>query len=192
MTFALIAVLPYFAARLVRPVTGRPGARIRPRLCDVAHLLMAVGMTTMVWTVRVPAVVWVVVFAPIAVWLAVLAARAPGRLPHGSRAVTAYFAVSMAAMVWMAVPTGHHDPVAGSHHGSSPAAFSFTPLVSLVLGGYLLLTAGWWIGRDMRLTPLWQEPSDAAGPAPRTGARAESICHATMGAVMGLMLLTMV
>ncbi|MFF0823808.1 DUF5134 domain-containing protein [Micromonospora haikouensis] len=191
MTLALAVVAPYFASRLLRPAAGGGPARpARHRGCDAAHLLMAVAMTAMVWTVAVPGAMWVAVFAPAALWFVVLAARSPGRLPHGSRAVTWYFAVSMAAMAWMAWPNGH--PGGEGHHGGPAGPPWWPSVVSLALGGYLLLTAGWWAGRGLRLTPRWPDQAGAvASPAGPT-VRVEGLCHATMGAVMGLMLLAMV
>ncbi|WP_165521847.1 DUF5134 domain-containing protein [Micromonospora zingiberis] len=194
MTLALMVVVPYFTSRLLHPARRQPGTGPAPagwsRMREFPHLLMATSMVAMVWPIGIPAQVWIALFAPIAVWFTVRAARSRDRLPHGSRAVATYFAVSTAAMVWMAAA---HGVRAGGHHGGMPEATSWwSPVVSLALGGYLLLSAGWWASRGLRLTPRWQEPGGSEPPESRSGARADGICHAAMGMVMGLMLLAMV
>ncbi|WP_157548296.1 DUF5134 domain-containing protein [Micromonospora sp. ATCC 39149] len=165
-----------------------PGPAVRSRVSGAVHVLMGVAMTAMVWALGVPPVVWLVLFAPAGAWYAMLTARRPSR--PGSRAVTGYFALASGAMVWMSGLPGDHAGPHGQHGGVAPVGW-WPPLVSLALGGYLLLAAGWWAARGVRLTPAWRDRVPAGRPGP-PGARAEGICHATMGVVMGLMLLAMV
>ncbi|MEU8021976.1 MULTISPECIES: DUF5134 domain-containing protein [Micromonospora] len=190
MTLALMAVTSYHGFRFLGPASARAGSgrAARCRIAEGVHLLMGVAMTAMVWALGVPQAVWLVLFVPAGVWFAALTARRPSA--PGSRAATGYFALSSAAMVWMTgLPGGHAGP--HGQHGAATSAGWWPPLVSLALGGYLLLAAGWWAARGVRLTPAWRDHVPAGRPGV-AGARAEGLCHATMGVVMGLMLLATV
>ncbi|MFC8846005.1 MULTISPECIES: DUF5134 domain-containing protein [unclassified Micromonospora] len=190
MTLALVAVTSYHGLRFLGQASARGGSEqaVRCRIAEGVHLLMGVAMTAMVWALGVPPAVWAVLFVPAGAWFATLTARRPAG--PGSRAATGYFALASAAMVWMTGLPGDHAGTHGQHGGAAPAGW-WPPLVSLALGGYLLLAAGWWAVRGVRLTPAWRGHVPAGRSVP-PGARAEGLCHATMGVVMGLMLLAMV
>lgn len=187
MTLALVAVTSYHGFRFVGLASAGAGRAVRGRLAEGVHLLMGVAMTAMVWALGVPPAVWAVLFVPAGLWFAALTARRPAA--RGSRAVTGYFALASAAMVWMTgLPGGHAGP--HGQHGAAPPVGWWPSLVSwpwVVTAARRGLVGG--PGRT--LTPAWRDHVPAGRPA-AAGARAEGLCHATMGVVMGLMLLATV
>jgi hypothetical protein len=172
------------------------------RLSEAVHIAMGVSMVAMIWPWgrTVPPAVWVAVFAASTGWFLFRAVRAAGR-----RFVLGLFATSMAACAWMGATMpaqasgARGDAVAmggsamdGSAMGGSAmdgmtmgaGHLTTTGVVSGLLGGCLVVAAGWWFRRGLRLGSL------AAAPDPRPFSFS-ALCHGLMSAAMGLALLTM-
>jgi hypothetical protein len=185
LTVALALASAYHLTRVPR-VAGAA------RVAEVLHLTMGVAMIAMLWPwgSAVPASAWVAVFTASTGWFLFRALRSTGR-----RVVSGLFAGSMATMVWMGATmpamasAGAHGPsmetdMAGMTMGSGHLTTAGT--ISGLLGGYLVLVAGWWFVRGLRLRGL----ATAAVPGPRPVSR-PAICHGLMSAAMGLALLAM-
>jgi Domain of unknown function (DUF5134) len=162
-------------------VTRFPRSLGADRLSEAVHLTMGVSMVAMIWPWGdvVPAPVWVAVFTASTGWFVARAVGSAGR-----RLVPAFFATSMAAMVWMGASmpaqasAGRHQMTMDMPAGS----LGLAGWVSGVLGGYLVLAAFWWFFRGLRLGRL------SAGVRPLSWS---SLCHGLMSIGMGLALLAM-
>jgi hypothetical protein len=190
LTAAFVVASAYHVTRLPRT----PGA---DRLSEAVHIAMGVSMVAMIWPWgrTVPPMVWVAVFTASTGWFLVRAVRAAGR-----RLVLGLFATSMAACAWMgatmpAQAAGAHDDaramdgmtMGGMTMGGMTMGaghLTMAGVVSGLLGGGLVVAAGWWFRRGLRLGSL------AAAPDPRPFSRS-ALCHGLMSAAMGLALLTM-
>jgi Domain of unknown function (DUF5134) len=179
LTVAFAVAAGFHLARSVRPGWGGD------RLSEVLHLTMCLAMIVMVWPwgVRVPATVWLAVFIASTGWFAMRAVRSAG----GRRAVPVFFATAAAAMVWMsaspAVAAPRHDvAMAGMGHASGGG---YAAWISAGLGGYLMLAAGWWVVRGMRLGGLSSPPVSRSVPS------WPALCHGVMSAGMAVALLAM-
>jgi hypothetical protein len=181
LTAAFVVASGYHLARLPRSF----GAE---RVSEAIHLVMGVAMVAMIWPwVRaVPASIWVGVFTASTGWFVMRAWRSAGR-----RVMLGLFATSMAACAWM----GATMPAQASSGHSHDMAMSMPPhagglttagLVSGLLGGYLVVAAGWWFVRGLRLGGLATTP--VLGPRPLSWS---ALCHGLMSAGMGLALLAM-
>jgi uncharacterized protein DUF5134 len=179
LTAAFVVASGYHLARV-------PRALGPDRVSEAIHLVMGVAMVAMIWPWGrvVPPTVWVAVFTASTGWFAVRALRSAGR-----RVVLGLFATSMAACAWM----GATMPAQAS--GGSEMAMAMpmesghlttTGLVSGLLGGYLVVAAGWWFVRGLRLGGLATTP--VVGPRPLSWS---ALCHGLMSAGMGLALLAM-
>jgi hypothetical protein len=190
LTAALVVASAYHLTRVPRV----PGAE---RVAETLHLVMGVAMVAMLWPwgAAVPAPVWVAVFTASTGWFLLRAVRLTAR-----RVVSVLFAGSMAAMAWMgaamsamasATPGAAPDDSAmpGMAMDGMPMSsghLSPTGVVSGVVGGYLLIVAGWWFVRGLHLGGLATTP--APGPRPLNWS---AVCHGLMSAAMGLALLAM-
>ena len=154
------------------------------RASEVLHLGMNVAMIVMVWPWGqvVPAEVWLVGFAAAAGWFVAWAVRSPQQ-----RVIPVFFATAMVAMAWMGALMPPRPPVGGLHRamamgsvGGVPGSYSTS--ISAVLGGYMVVAAGWWIVRGMRIGGLATAVRAPHWPA---------VCHGVMSAGMGLALLAM-
>lgn len=103
----------------------------RSVISQVLHITMALAMTAMAWpaTAGLPTTAPMVFFALATVWFVVLVLTRPGH-----RAVNAYHAVMMLAMVWMyaamsgsLVPAPMQGVVAGGDHGPHSMAMPGMP-----------------------------------------------------------------
>jgi hypothetical protein len=195
LRWALTAALALASAYHLTRVPRVAGAA---RVGEVLHLTMGVSMIAMLWPwgSAVPASLWVSVFTASTGWFLFRALRSTGR-----RVVSGLFAGSMATMVWMGA-TMPAMASAGAHdHGPSMATDMATDMagmtmgsghlttagtISGLLGGYLVLVAGWWFVRGLRLGGL----ATTAAPGPRPVSWS-AICHGLMSAAMGLALLAM-
>jgi hypothetical protein len=178
LTAAFAGAAVFHLAGCVRSAhAGRPRG-VRRRTSEVLHLLMGVSMIAMVWPWGevVPRLLWLALFAAATAWFGARALWSPG-----GRLVPVFFATAMAAMVWMTVSM----PAAGSQSHHHHGGVGYAGWVSGVIGGYLVLAAGWWIVRGMRLGGL--STADAAPRAPHWPA----VCHGVMSVGMGLTLLAM-
>jgi hypothetical protein len=178
LTVAFAAAGVFHLVRCVRPQAAGV------RTSEILHLVMCVAMIAMVWPrgASVPAVVWIAVFTVSTGWFVTRAANASGR-----RMVPAFFATAAATMVWMgasmpAQAAPHHDMAMARPSGSA----GYAAWISAGLGGYLVLAAGWWVIRGMRLRAL--PSTTAAATRPLNWA---ALCHGLMSAAMGLALLAM-
>jgi hypothetical protein len=162
---------------------------------EALHLLMGVAMTAMIWpwSHAVPPPVWVAVFTASTGWFVARAMRSAGR-----RLIPAFFATSMAAMIWMgasmpAQAAGHssamvHSPAMAMGSGRlGSGRLGLGGWVDGMLGGYLVVAAFWWFFRGLRLGAL-RPAAPVAGPRPLGWA---SMCHGLMSIGMGLALLTL-
>jgi hypothetical protein len=170
LTLAFVVATAFHLTRVVRPGGG-------DRVSEFLHLFMAGSMIPMIWPwgATVPPSVWITGFTLSTGWFVSRAI-----LATGSRLPPAHFATATAAMLWMcaAMPAaGHHDMP-----GMRPAA-AYPAWISAALGGYLVAAALWWTVRGMRL-----QPAVVAAWTPRW----TEVCHATMSAGMGLVLLATV
>jgi hypothetical protein len=185
LTAAFVVASAYHVTQLPRA----PGV---DRLSEAVHIAMGVSMVAMIWPWgrTVPPAVWVAVFAASTGWFLFRAVRAAGR-----RFVLGLFATSMAACAWMGATMpaqasgARGDAVAmdgSAMDGMTMGAGHLTTagVVSGLLGGCLLVAAGWWFRRGLRLGSL------AAAPDPRPFSFS-ALCHGLMSAAMGLALLTM-
>lgn len=191
LTVALALASAYHLTRVPR-VAGAA------RVAEVLHLTMGVAMIAMLWPwgSAVPASVWVAVFTASTGWFLFRALRSTGR-----RVVSGLFAGSMATMAWMGATmpamasAGVHDHgpsldvgmdmgMGGMPTGSGH--LTTAGVISGILGGYLVLVAGWWFVRGLRLGGL--ATTTALGPSPVSW---PAICHGLMSAAMGLALLAM-
>jgi Domain of unknown function (DUF5134) len=185
LTAAFVVASAYHVTRLPRA----PGA---DRLAEAVHIAMGVSMVAMIWPWgrTVPPAVWVAVFAASTGWFLFRAVRAAGR-----RLVLGLFATSMAGCAWMGATMpaqasgAHGDTMAmdgSAVEGMTMTAGHLTTagVVSGLLGGCLVVAAGWWFRRGLRLGSL------AAAPDPRPFSWS-ALCHGLMSAAMGLALLTM-
>jgi hypothetical protein len=151
---------------------------------EALHLLMGVAMTAMIWpwSHAVPTPLWVAVFTASTGWFVARTMRSAGR-----RLVPAFFATSMAAMVWM----GASMPAQAAGHSEAmqmgAGRLGLGGWVDGMLGGYLVVAAFWWFFRGLHLGAL-RPAAPAPGPRPLGWA---SMCHGLMSIGMGLALLTM-
>jgi hypothetical protein len=191
---ALVAV--YFVVRLA--VTR--GSAYADRTGDVAHLVMAVGMTAMFvpGVDPLPPGVWIAVFVLMAAWVGTGLLRAETAEGPTERGHHVHLVISSAAMVFMvtamaapaaggpseALGAGGGAVLAHDHGGGGPA----TALVSVALGAYFVLHAAWSAGRMARRTTT---TTTGAGPV-LFGPGLTGAAHVVMGLGMGYMLLAMV
>jgi hypothetical protein len=179
LTAALVLASAYHLTRVPR-VAGAD------RLSETLHLTMGVSMVAMLWPWGsvVPAPLWVAVFTASTGWFAARALRSAGR-----RLVLGLFATSMAAMAWMGA-TMPAMAAASASMGDmpmdGPGRLTTGGVISGLLGGYLVVAAGWWFVRGLRLGSLATTPD--RGPRPLSWS---AICHGMMSAAMGLALLAM-
>jgi len=152
------------------------------KVSEALHLTMGLSMIAMLWPwgAVVPLPAWVGVFTVAALWFAVRT-----RLTAGRRLVPAFFATTMATTVWMALemPAEAAAP-AMADMPDMPAMSGPVPVVSAILGAYLVVAAFWWFARGLRLGTL-----AAPAAAPRLGW--SSLCHGVMCIGMGFALLAM-
>jgi hypothetical protein len=196
LTAALLLASAYHLTRVPRFA----GA---DRVAEALHLVMGLSMVAMLWPWGsvVPAPLWVAVFTASTGWFAARALRSAGR-----RLVMGLFAMSMAAMAWMGatmpamasssagglatggLATGGlaMDGMAMDGMDTGHGPLTTVGVISGLLGGYLIVAAGWWFVRGLRLGGLATTP--ARGPRPL---RWSAICHGLMSAAMGLALLAM-
>jgi hypothetical protein len=114
---------------------------VRCAVDDVLHVLMAVAMVVMVWPwgMRVPAMVYVLVFTAAALWFVSRAlfpaATTPAR--HGSPRAAWYHAAMMGSMVFMAaVMSVAMDPTAvGAQPAAADAAMAGMDMSGLGMAG---------------------------------------------------------
>jgi hypothetical protein len=188
LTVAFGATSAFHLVRCLRPaVFPRPVGELW--VSETLHLLMGVSMVAMIWPWGevVPAPVWVAVFTASTGWFVARALRSAGR-----RVVLAFFATSMATMVWMGASMPAQASAAPgpamAMDGMVMGAGRFGPAawISGLLGGYLLVAAFWWFFRGLRLGHL-RTASHAAVRPLSWG----SMCHGLMSVGMGLALLAM-
>jgi hypothetical protein len=185
LTAVFVGASAFHLARCARPfIFATPlGERW---VSEALHLLMGVSMAVMIWPWggRVPVPVWVAVFTASTGWFVARAMWSAGR-----RLVPAFFATSMAAMVWMGASmpaqasSTHPVAMEGMSMGSGrlgPAGW-----ISGILGGYLVVAAFWWFFRGLRLGGLH------GAAAPERPLSWTSLCHGLMSVGMGMALLTM-
>jgi hypothetical protein len=155
------------------------------RISEALHFTMGASMVAMLWPWggAVPAPVWVAVFTASTGWFAARAFRGAGR-----RLVQGVFATSMAAMAWMGatMPAMAASPAMSMPDMPMEHQLTTTGVVSGLLGGYLVVAAGWWFFRGLRLGGLASTPD--CGPRPLSWS---ALCHGLMSAAMGLALLAM-
>lgn len=156
--------------------------RTRPGHVEMAHAAMGVGMTAMHLPGAMPPIVWAALFAALAGWLGVLAARkrAPSYLHHviGSLAM-AYMAVAQRAHGQSAslfVPSGHHHAHGPAVSVATHAPGYAVPLLAWIFAIYCLIGAG-FAGADA-----------ASGPDRR--ARANGAVELALSAAMAHMFLS--
>jgi uncharacterized protein DUF5134 len=181
LTAALVLASAYHLTRVPRVL----GAE---RVSETLHLTMGVSMVAMLWPwgSAVPAPLWVAVFTASTGWFAARALRSAGR-----RLALSLFAGSMAAMAWMgatmpAMAASSMSMSMGDMPMEGPGRLTTGGVISGLLGGYLMVAAGWWFVRGLRLGGLATTP--APGPRPLSWS---AICHGLMSAAMGLALLAM-
>jgi hypothetical protein len=179
LTAAFVVASAYHLARVPRS-TGAD------RVSEASHLAMGTAMVAMIWPWGhvVPPAVWVGVFTATTGWFVVRALRSAGR-----RVVLGLLATSMAACAWMGATMPAQAAPAHSHAMAMPMEaghLTTAGLISGVLGGYLVVAAGWWFLRGLRLGGLATTPE--RGPRPLSWS---ALCHGLMSAGMGLALLAM-
>jgi hypothetical protein len=206
LTIAFVATSAFHLARCLWHAAGDA------MVSEALHMVMGVSMVAMIWPWGdvVPAPVWVAVFTVSTGWFVARALGSAGR-----RLVPAFFATSMAAMVWMGASmpaqasAGRHEMTMDMPAGS----LGLAGWISGVLGGYLVLAAFWWFFRGLRLGGL-RLSSLAAGDLAAGDLAAgdlaagdlaagevavggvqplswSSLCHGLMSIGMGLALLAM-
>jgi hypothetical protein len=188
LTAAFGAASAFHLLRVLRPVLlSEPVGE--NRVSEALHLFMGVSMVAMIWPWgdSIPALIWVAVFTAGTGWFVLRALRSAG-----SRFMLGMFASSMAAMAWMGASmpaqasAGHRYHLAMGGMSMSSGRLGVSALISGALGGYLVVTAFWWLLRGLRLGTLATAPDPGERPPSWS-----AICHGLMSAAMGLALLAM-
>jgi Domain of unknown function (DUF5134) len=187
LTVVFAAAAAFHLVRCVRP-SSWPARVAEHRFSEVLHLVMGASMIVMMWPwgAVVPATVWVAVFTMSAGWFIAGAVGSAGR-----RLVPSFFASAMGAMVWMGASMPAQASTVHSHAGMAGMTMGggaghgspgYTAWISVVLGGYLMLAAFWWLGKGLRVGGLSTVPRPLGWAA---------LCHGVMSAGMALALLAM-
>lgn len=193
---------------------ARRGAGVPERVSSTGHVVMGALMVPMAWPwgMWIPALPQIVVLSAAALWFLLLGLgnlRSGAGNEHGGRASGLHHAVMMGAMLWMVATMPElmaatpHDSGSGGHHhalgsvGSGVLAASAPPaalpawitIVTVVLGGYLILSSMTWIASAV---DRGRGAVNAAAPAESGSAQVLGLscaCHGAMSVGMGVMLL---
>jgi len=191
-TAAFVAVAGYCVARLVataRAPETYPGCH---RAVDVAHVLMAAGMATMLSPVGgpLPMAAWQTVFLLMTAWFAGSWWRSRGtssdRWHGGWHGNGLHHALASAAMLYMltAMPHSGHTGAPWLSGGLDGMTEMALPVVGWVLAAYFLASAV--------VLVRWRSPAGPDGlPAVITAPAAMTACQTTMAAGTGAMLVAM-
>ena len=191
-TAAFVAVAGYCVARLVaaaRAPETYPGCH---RAIDVAHVLMAAGMATMLSPVGgpLPMAAWQTVFLLMTAWFTGSWWRSRGtsgdRWHGGWHGNGLHHALASAAMLYMltAMPHSGHTGAPWLSGGLDGMTGMALPVVGWALAAYFLASAV--------VLVRWRSPAGPAGlPAVITAPAAMTACQTTMAAGTGAMLVAM-
>jgi hypothetical protein len=194
-TAAFLAVAGYCVARLVAAARTPETYRGCHRVVDVAHVLMALGMATMLSPVGgpLPMAAWQTVFLLMTAYFTGSWWRSRGTAGdgwHGGwHGNGLHHALAAAAMLYMltAMPHSGHTGapwLAGGLDGMTGMAGMALPAVGWVLAAYFLA----WAAVLVR----WRSPAGPSGlPALLTAPAAMTACQTTMAAGTGAMLVAM-